>query len=175
MNKLFRIYNQNRTQIWIIVIIIAFIIAIIQILNVFYRDKQKEINSSSQNEIQEPYEKESHVLVTGDDVQGANRQNFGELIEGFLDNCMNQEYDEAYDKLSYDCKVELFPSKEIFIDQYCVSKFNEGKTYEFQAWTKEKNNIYLIKIYENPLASGRKTNKLYIQDYYIFIILYILL
>ena len=167
MNKIFRYYNQNRVRVWVIVIIIIFIITVIQIFNAFYRENSKNTNNiSNQNNIEEEYVEESKSLVNGTEIKGDTKKEFGDLIDGFLKNCMDGQYDEAYETLSSDCKNELYPSKEIFIDKYCLAKFQEGKKYDFQLWSTNGKYIYLIKIYDDVLSSGRASNKRYMQDYY---------
>ena len=167
MNKIFRYYNQNRKQVWITVIIVIFIITVIQIFNSFYAENSKNVNSNTlyQNDIEEKYVKESKSLVNGGEIHGNTKEKYGDLIDNFLKNCINEQYDEAYEVLSSDCKNELYPSKEIFVDKYCLSKFKKGKTYDFQLWA-TNNNIYLVKIHDDILAGGRASSKNYIQDYY---------
>ena len=169
MHKLFRFYNQNRKQIWFSILIIAFIILIIRLLNQFYKENNQINNEeieNSQNTSQEKYEEESKVLVTGTQLRGKIKEAYNSLVEDFLNKCMNGEYSEAYKLLSYNCKENLYPSEEFFIEKYCSSKFNSGKSYEFNAWSMKNRKIYLVKIYENMLATGKLTNRNYIEDYY---------
>lgn len=172
MGRLSRIYNQNWKQIWIIALIIVFIIAIIQILNSAAKNmsrvegNQTTTENTSQTENERTYEKESKSLVSGEELTGSNKETFGKLIDEFIDNCVNEKYDEAYKMLSEDCKNELYPSKEIFVEQYCKSRFEKGKTYDFQLWSSGGAYIYLVKIYDNMLSTGRLSNATYTQDYY---------
>lgn len=170
MNKFIRLYNQNRFQVWIIVIIVLFLLAILQLFNSAYREQmQSKYNSNTSKDVvseENTYEEEGNSLISDDKVEKGLQKDFGKLIDDFLSNCINEEYDLAYDTLSKECKTELFPSKEIFIDQYCSSKFTKDKDYEFQAWSTHDIYIYLVKIYNNMLATGKKPTSLVIQDYY---------
>ena len=170
MGRFSRIYNQNWKQIWIIALIILFIIAIIQILNSAAKNKSKvegnQLENTSQTENQRLYEKESISLVSGEELTGSNKETFGKLIDEFINNCVNEKYDEAYKILSDDCKNELYPSKEIFIDQYCKPRFKKDKVIDFQLWSSGGAYIYLVKIYDNMLSAGRLSTTTYTQDYY---------
>lgn len=170
MNKFIRLYNQNRFEFWIIVIIVLFLLAILQLFNSAYREQmQSKYNSNNvESEVAEEdtYAEEGNSLISDDKVAKNLQKDFGKLIDDFLKNCINEEYDLAYDALSKECKTELYPSKEIFIDQYCSSKFTKDKDYEFQAWSTNKIYVYLVKIYNNMLATGNKPTSLVIQDYY---------
>ena len=44
-------------------------------------------------------------------------------------------------------------------------KFSTEKVYQFQNWAAKGAYVYLVKIYENTLASGKGSNEVYIQDY----------
>lgn len=171
MYKWRRWYNQNRTNFWIVIIIILFIFIIIRLLNFWSKlqieeERKKAEEENMRNEIS--YKENSKSMVSGGSVDKQYEDIFGKLIDSFLNNCVNQNYEEAYNLLSKQCKEELYPSKKIFVDQYCSEKFEGDKQYNFQSWTSKGNYIYLIKIYENMLSSGNaKTN--YIQDYYTII------
>lgn len=171
MNKFTRLYNQNRKQIIVTLCIIIFAFLMIQLFNTAYREINKE-KINSQNETTEDkntendYTKQSQSLVSDDEITGTYKTDFGNLIDTFLKNCSEKKYNEAYDLLTSDCKNTLYPSKDIFADQYCLKKFTEGKTYDFQAWSTKGAYIYLVKIYDDILSSGRLSNKSYIQDYY---------
>lgn len=168
MYKLISWYNQRRKKIWISIMIIAFIFIIIRLLNMWSKEQleqeKKEIEENNKSNVTS-YEKQSKSMVSGGKVDKNYQNEFGNLIDSFLSNCVNQEYEQAYELLSEDCKEELYPSLKIFIDQYCSEKFDQKKEYNFQSWTSEGNYIYLIKIYESRLASGN-ANPNYIQDYY---------
>lgn len=164
-------YNQNRKKFWIIIIIIVFIFIIIRLLN-FWAKMQLEEEKKKANEENTvnasntvSYEKQSKSIVSGGNVDKEYQDKFGEVINAFLSNCVSGNYEEAYQYLSKDTKEEIYPSKKIFIDQYCSEKFEGNKEYNFQSWSSKGNYIYLIKIHENMLSTGNaRTN--YIQDYY---------
>lgn len=170
MNKFIRIFNQNIVRILITVLIIIFGYVMIQLLNDAY--KESRIQAQSDNKTLEEraeeakYQEESKSLVSGDTVSNILKNNFGDLIETFLKEAFDGNYDKAYNLLSSNCKNVLYPTEEIFVDQYCKSKFKEGKTYEFQSWSTGGAYIYEIRIFDDMLATGRVTNKSYIQDFY---------
>ena len=172
MYKLIRWYNQNRFKFWITVMIIIFIFVIIHLFNSFseiqiekQRQEIQQKNNQVQNNNQNSYKNESKSIISGGKVDEAYQKEFGELIDNFLKNCINRNYEEAYKFLSKECKAELYPSKKMFIDNYCNEKFEKDMQYSFQSWTSSGNYIFLIKIYENILSTGN-ANTNYIQDYY---------
>ena len=170
MNKFIRIFNQNIVRILITVLIIIFGYAMIQLLNDAYRDNnmqtQNNIKTPEEIEKEEKYKNESESLVSGDKVSDTLKNDFGDLIDTFLKEAFNGNYDKAYNLLSDNCKNELYPTKESFVEQYCKSRFKKGKTYEFQSWSTNGAYIYEIKIFDDMLATGRLSNKSYMQDFY---------
>lgn len=170
MYKLISWYNQNRKKIWISILIIAFIFIIIRLFNIWSQQElEKEQKIAEENRKNNnntiSYANQSKSIVSGGKVDEVYQDKFGNIINSFLKNCTENNYEEAYELLSNDCKEELYPSLKMFIDQYCTEKFEEKKEYNFQSWTSEGNYIYLIKIYESMLSTG-KSNTNYIQDYY---------
>lgn len=171
MNKLIRLYNQNRIQVIVITIIIIFIITIIGIINSFEKEKIKRESENVTEDINEileekEYNEESNSLVSGDSVEEKYKVEFGKLIDTFLIYCKNGKNEEAYDLLTEECKEILYPTVEIFQEQYCKNKFKDGKEYTFQSWTSSDTYIYQVKFFDNILSSGIANNKSYIEDYY---------
>lgn len=168
MYKLISWYNQNRKKFWLILIIIAFILIIIRLLNVWATaelDKQKEQIEQNNQENTISYEEQSKSIVSGGKVDKTYQDKFGYLIDNFLKNCVENNFEEAYKLLTTTCKQEIYPSLKLFTDNYGKENFEGNKQYEFQSWTSKGNYIYLIKIYENMLSTG-KADSNYIQDYY---------
>lgn len=170
MNKWIRWYNQNRKKFWIFVIVTVFIFIIIRLLNFgakiqLEEEKKEAEENKTKTSNTVSYDKQSKSIVSGGTVDQEYQDQFGKLINEFLGNCVIGNYEEAYQYLSKDCREELYPSKKMFIDQYCSEKFEGNKQYDFQSWTSKGNYIYLVKIYENMLSTGN-ANTNYIQDYY---------
>ncbi len=167
MWKLFRYYNQNRGKVWLMVIVILFIILLIQTLSGIAKKENQtnveaEQNSILSNEID--YTNQSQAMIEKDNVPEIYQQDFGDLVNSFLTYCKNHVPEKAYDLLTQECKDIFYPTLEIFEEQYYEPKFSTEKIFTFQSWTASKSYIYLAKIYDNMLATGRGNDK-YIQDY----------
>ena len=164
MYKLLRWYNQNRRKILTVIIAIIFLIAIIQIFNQIAKQENRTI-VTEQNKEGKTYENESKSIISESSVSNEYSQTFGSLIDNFLENCINNNYEKAYELLSSDCKNILYPDINLFKTRYCQDKFNTKKTYSFKSWTATDINIYQIKIFEDILSTGI-ANTSYIEDYY---------
>lgn len=175
MNKLIRLFNQNIKKIIIGVLAIIFVFLVINVLNEVAKENNQMAKNASQDNVTsgnnssknnaENYEKQSTSLITGEKVSEQYQDTFGKLIDNFLKYCSEGNEEEAYKLLSEECKEEMYPSREIFIDKYCKDKFTEDRKYSFQSWLANKPYIYKIKIFEDMLATG-KANTEYIEDYY---------
>lgn len=171
MYNLIRMYNQNRVKIWIIVISIIIAFTLIQSLNKAIREeninKSKNLIEQQQNEQNtKNYKNESKSMVSGGSVAETKQNQYGNLIEQFLKYCINGEPEKAYDLLSEDCKKVVYPSEELFEDLYYDGKFNSNKKYSFQSWSSSEIYIYLVKIYDNMLTTGKDNTSNYLQDYF---------
>lgn len=168
MHNLIRIYNQNRVKIWIIVIGIIISITIIQNLNTAIKSENNQKNNKiiEQQKNTTIYKNESKSMVSGGNVAESKQDEYGNLIDQFLKYCINGQPKSAYDLLSSDCKMVLYPSEELFEDLYYNGKFDNNKKYNFQSWSSSDINIYLVKIYDNMLITGKDNTSNYLQDYF---------
>ena len=167
MYKLIRFYNQNRAKIWIVIIAIIFIFVIIQLFNYAAKQQLEEDAkkaTENTNNINK-YEEKSESMVSGGRVDDMFQEEYGQLLDNFLSNCISGNYEQAYQLLSKSCKEELYPTVKSFQSDYCDGKFDTGKEYDFQSWISDVAIIYQIKIYDNLLQSGN-ANINYIEDYY---------
>ena len=170
MHNLIRMYNQNRIKIWIIVIGIIIAITLVQIINNAVKENNIEKNRNLIAQEQEKYNNqkytnESKSMVSGGVVSESKQNTYGNLIDEFFTYCINKEPEKAYDLLSSDCKKVLYPSEKIFETLYYNEKFNGNKKYSFQSWSSSSEYIYLVKIYDNMLATGKDNTSNYLQDY----------
>ena len=166
MGKLIRFYNQNVRKVWTIVLIIVFALMIISAFNSMYKKRSEERNKEIQSgEYIQKYHNESESMVSGGYVPDSVREDFGDLIDSFFSYCKNHEPEKAYGLISNDCKQLLYPTEEVFEEQYYKNKFKADKLYSFQSWTASDTYIYLVKIFDNMLATGSGSSQEYIQDY----------
>lgn len=169
MWKLFRFINQNLTKIIIVIIIVIFALSIIQVVNhlsgntTVSKNKEVEQNQLEKNSITNTYKNESESMVSQGDLSLGQQQILGGTLDSFLQNCVSGNYEEAYNLLSTDCKNELYPSLNLFVQQYC-SKFSGDKQYSFQSWSSRNSYIYYVKIFDNMLSTGKDYNS-YIEEY----------
>ena len=170
MEKLVRIYNQNRGKIFVLIIVIIFIFVIISLFNLRAKDENKDQSEKVEAEVsnteKNKYYNESKSMVTGGNVSDSVKNKFGDLVDTFLDYCKNHEPEKAYGLLSDDCKEILYPTEWLFEQQYYNSKFSDSKRYSFQSWTASDTYIYQVKIFDDMLATGKGSSQKYIQDYF---------
>ena len=169
MNNFIRYYNQNRKMIFVVICIIIFFFVVIQLINNFYKqnDNSEEVeNTTSSNSIQKDYTNESESLVQGTINSDKKKKEFGELVDNFLGYCINGQVSEAYSLLSNNCKDLLYPTEKKFEKDYYSEKFMTKKNYDFQLWSAvDETYIYLVRIFDDMLSTGRVSNQNYIQDY----------
>lgn len=167
MRNLIRFYNQNRLTIWITIFAIIFIFAVIRAFNNLAGEEIKRKAQERQNNINNEvaYHNESKSMVTGGNVSDTYRESFGNVLNNFLNYCVQGKTSEAYNLLSSTCKEVMYPTEEYFEKQYRSKNFEEGSTFSFQAWTSSTTYIYRVKIFKNLLSSGNADNSGFIQDY----------
>ncbi len=169
MHKFIFFYNNNKLKVWGIILGIICILLLIQLFNAWAKidnqNKNKEIQNKVENESLS-YNKESESISTGEKISSQYGDRFGELLDRFLTNCVEHNYSTAYEMISKQTKQVLYKNETIFEKLYCKEKFEGKKQYSFQSWSAKDNiYIYLVKIYDDMLSSGKSADTEYIEDY----------
>ena len=158
MNNLKRYYNQNRKKIWGIIIIIAFVFALLQVANGIARsNNNKRIEQAkiqlenSKNNAENEYSDNNNLTQSNNQATTTNDKI--STIEQFIEYCNNKDLESAYNMLTEKCKEEMFSNIETFENIYYNSTFeNISKVATIEKWA---NNTYIVKITENPLSTGK--------------------
>lgn len=165
MNKFVRYYNQNRRELFIIVIIILFAIFLLKFIN-FKIAKNKEKNQENIVAITENVTTQYDENINTYQVTTGTKNNFTaendiNYIVKFIQYCNEGNINEAYQMISDECKEEVFPSLEYFKQLYYDNNFNTNKSYDIQNWA---SAVYKVDLKDNMLHAG-KTNMNNIQDF----------
>lgn len=172
MHRLISMYNKNRLKVWAIILMIILGLSLIQVLNKAEKNKNANskieennvVTTNSNNE--KDYTNESETMVSSTKVSEKYQEKFGKVIDEFYTSCINGDFETAYDLLSDQCKIQMYPDQNLFESLYCKEKFTGNKEYSFQSWKTEKDiYIYQVKIFDNMLATGRSSDQGYIEDY----------
>lgn len=170
MNKLIRIYNQNRALIIAIIVIIALIIIVIQTLNGLVKKDQETKRENIANEGNSSTNQSTTILekdtsaITGEKVQN-NKENT-DIIKQFVKYCNEGQVEKAYNMLTNECKERIYPSLERFKTVYYDRIFKINRMYTLENWyTSGKLATYYIKYTEDVLASGNVNSKDNMGDY----------
>lgn len=171
--KIQRILNQNRISVIVSILIAVFIVVVIQIVNAMYADKEKkekgEKNANTTTTQNTQYKKESETVISDTKVSKDSGVVYGNIIEGFLNYCVNGKVEEAYELLSQDCKDMFYKTLEDFKETYYKDKFSQKRNYSFQSWLTGKKIVYQVQLYDDMLSTGKASTK-YILDYYTIVI-----
>lgn len=164
-----KLYDRNRKSILRFIIIVAFIIIFIQILNYFA--KKENIKN---NDLQEKNETKVNISsgktnvednkssITGESISKDKLTTVSEVINKFVEYCNNGNNEKAYELLTTNCKEKLYPTIDIFENNYCNKTFSKEMVCEITNWV---GDIYKIKLKEDPIATGVITEE-YIEDYF---------
>ena len=167
MGNLRRYYYANKTKIWRGILIVAFVLVLIQVLNYFQGRKSNKTNNVSNTNMintitnNTSLTTDKSALGTGI-INETQLKNDITIIDEFLNLCNNKKFEDAYKLVSTDCKNNLFTTYEIFKKTYCDKIFNTYKTYTTENWN---GNTYKVRITEDPLATGKTSSDMSIQDY----------
>lgn len=166
MNKLKIVFNRYRKK-FNIVFVILLIIAVIQIVNMVVKYQQKSVSkkdfkTNTQVTADNSSLATNQSAVTGQVLDTRTTKDKISVIDNFINYCIKQEYEEAYQLLTEECKENLYPTIQDFKKYYCDGLF-DGTNQSFST-ENFVGDIFTVKIQGDILATGKVENKNY-QDY----------
>ena len=168
LHKFLVFYKQNKILLFVIIGITALILAVIHIANNNAREqrireesiiaKNKNSDTSGKGNIIGDTAFSSDVSqVEGNQVSKTDINNSNQYIGEFMNKCFQNKVEEAYNMISEECKKAMFSNIEVFEKIYLSNILNiQDPSYDISNWV---NNIYIVKIYTDPLASGKYDGK----------------
>lgn len=169
LRKIRLFYYNNKNKIWKTIGLIALVIVIILILNQLARkdivNNLNNIQSTNQNindfsSIYNP----TQSVIDSSQVSEIEKDEVTKILTNFLDYCINNNPKEAYNLISADCKEVFYPTYDMFYNNYYSPIFSNTKTYTYQLWTAGEEYIFLVKIMDNALDTGKISDEI-TQDY----------
>lgn len=171
MHNIIHFYYQNKKKIWTVILITALIIGIIKFLNYMAGNKKPNNNKNQyKNSIEEINGQEptnaiisnNSSLVDGEELSPHSLKTAKETINSFIDYCNNGEVENAYNVLTNECKEELYPTLDIFKNNYWKDFFREPKMCIIENWT---NMTYKVTVIEDMITTGNNPDKNTYIDY----------
>lgn len=162
MHNIIHFYYQNKKKIWKVIIIIVMIIVILRVLN--YIAGNKSITNKQNNIISENINQNedsnsiilNNSLVDGGQLSSTTLKKAKSIIDNFISYCNNGEVEQAYNLLTKECQEELYPTLEIFRNNYWNGFFDKKKICIIENWT---GMTYKVTITEDMLTTGNSVDK----------------
>lgn len=165
-NKLRRYYNQNRTKIWRIVGIIAFIIILIQLANYISGISLNNENNKKQKNTISKTELQTESIISDTKIGEKTATNNNEAIEKFVNYCNEGDINSAYNMLTDECKEVCYKSIDDFKNYYYNQIFTGKKLYTKENWYSDDNLVTYRVVFTNDiLADGGKKSEETFGDY----------
>ena len=147
-----RYLNQNRKQIFTVIMAVVIFFLILRILN-----------NIEENKIKQEQEK-TNIYYT--EITNANEH--AKIIKQFLEYCKSEDASNAYKLLASKTKEEKYQNQTEFNNNYILKFFSESKNYTI-TYNSEKNNqyYYIVTITNDILSSGKVDTQPVVQDFII--------
>ena len=147
-----RYLNQNRKQIFTVIIAVAIFFLILRILN-----------NIEERKIKQEQEKTNTYYT---EMTSANEH--AKIIKQFLEYCKSGDASNAYKLLASKTKEEKYQNQTEFNNNYILKFFSENKNYTI-TYNSQNNNqyYYIIKITNDIISAGKVDKEPVIQDFII--------
>lgn len=160
MHKFIRWYNQNIKQFWLGFGIIALAFIIIRTLDAIVGEEnaQKRNNMQLQNSstnTSTTISNSNTSVITGEPVSNKDTKTNEGVIKEFVGYCNSKQIEKAYNMLTDECKSLLYPTIQVFSQNYYNNIFYINRMYTMENWYTDKNlYTYYVTYTEDILASG---------------------
>ncbi len=167
MNRFFRYYNKNRETLWFALLIAVIIVIMVHSIKWIMRSSNKEIKEDnviiSNTVVNRSIEKSKQSSISNTKVSDNDYKKQSSIIDKFIKFCNNGKVEEAYNLLTDECKENLYPTIEVFQNNYIKTVFSSYKTYTIQNYYEK---TYTVRLLEDMLSTGKSNNGAAIQDYF---------
>ena len=168
MNKIIRMWNQNRKVIIIIALIVVFCFLVLQILNNIAKEniRKQNMENTSNSQNMENKKLPTTSIITGEKVNKETTDNNVKVIEEFVSMCNKGQIEEAYNLLTPNCKETLFKTVDDFRNNYYNIIFKEERTLKIENYKNSvTTNTYAVTFYEDIMSTGNVSNSSNYKDY----------
>ena len=162
MNRFFRWYRNHKVI--FLIGVLATILGIL-LIKTYIKEEREIINEDDVQEYisyNESTVKSTESAITYKEVESNVLETANKTIDKFITLLNENNYVEAYNLLSKDCKSELYPDIDDFKVNYYDENFKTYKSYTMQNWF---NNTYKIEYRESLLDNGGIKTESFIRDY----------
>ena len=154
LSKVNIFYTAYKVKIWAIIAAIIIVLVAIRIMD---NQAGKNLKKKAE-EINEKY----NLSVNKNNIKNIDEDfndDCEDVIEEFLDCCIEKDTSDAYSMLSEGCRDNLYPSEEYFENNYINKLFNGVEEYEIELYAymlDENMATYKVYLSENSLENGGK-------------------
>lgn len=155
--------KKNKTKILKVLKGLGLIILVSSAAGILFSQMLKnETEMADNNKIYIP----NKTVISGENIKQEEFIQQDNLIKTFVDYCNEQNFKEAYNLLSNECKQKEFPTFQKFKTNYCDLIFSTQKNYNIQSWVNEGNySTYRVKFTEDFISTGDYNSAQKYEDY----------
>lgn len=165
MNRLLRWYNTNKNTILGVILVFGLIIVVIKSANALAKNKnnaQVAAKPTSTPIMNSMSMDQAKSVTSGEKLKDEQIKRLSVLDE-FGKYCIKGETGKAYELISDECKMEMYPTQQSFEDKYYNQIFKGTKiNMVTENWV---DNIYKVKYKEDALSTGKFNDDNTKQDY----------
>lgn len=143
--KVVHFFRKNKKIIFVVIIVWLVIFLFNQLLKLY--EPQTPVDNS--------YEPHVSVMNSSEEVPEEMQTPIEDLIKKYVEHCNNNEFEEAYNMLSKDCRKYSFDYNIENFRKYVMTKMPIPKLYDIQSYSILNDKyIYLVRYTDDFLATG---------------------
>lgn len=145
--------------------IILLLLILANMSDIAKKQKEEEKNKISDKTITSNVYKPQETVISGQNVVKEKQEKNSNIINEFVKYCNNGEIEKAYNLLTEECKINLYPNINTFKTNYVQKRFTKKRQADIQSYYNDRVYTYKVRLTEDILSTGNASMDGAIEEY----------
>ena len=109
--------------------------------------------------------KPQETVISGGNIPKEKQEKNSNIINKFVEYCNNGEIEKAYNLLTVECKINLYPNINSFRTNYVQKRFTKKRQADIQSYYNDIVDTYKVKLTEDILSTGNASMAGSVEEY----------
>lgn len=109
--------------------------------------------------------KPQETIISGQNIVKEKQEKNSNIINEFINYCNNGEIEKAYNLLTDECKINLYPNINSFKTNYVQKRFTKKRQADIQSYYNDILDTYKVRLTEDILSTGNASMAGAVEEY----------
>lgn len=109
--------------------------------------------------------KPQETVISGQNIVKEKQEKNSNIINKFVEYCNSGEIEKAYNLLTEECKINLYPNINSFKTNYVQKRFTKKRQADIQSYYNDRVDTYKVRLTEDILSTGNASMVGAVEEY----------